>query len=315
MKTMDPTFAEEYTAALREHLLEGGERGLLRAHELGRLALDRGIGILAMTALHSQSIDRIATPGRRGTAGLRDRASAETFLLETLSPFEMTHQGFRDALEALRRVNEMLEAEGRRIAHALHDETSQSLAAACISIDAIGRGLPEPAREHLQAVGASLRETAERLRQISHELRPTVLDDLGLKPALEFLAEGVAERTGLHVAIEGDTEGRLPVPVETAIYRVAQEALANAFRHGHARCVEVRLRRDAGAMHAVIRDDGDGFDSTSNGRSRGIGVLGMRERVHALGGKFRIASGPGCGTEIVIEIPLEKVDAHSSPTR
>src|SRR6185503_1680161 len=160
---------------------------------------------------------------------------------------------------------------------------------------------------HLALVREQLDETGEQLRHLSHELRPTILDDLGLQAALAFLAEGFEKRTRVRVHVRGALRGRLPATVETALYRIVQEALNNAFA-GASLNVEISLERNDHALRCVIADDGVGFDvaATLRGRpKRGLGLLGMRERANSIGGLCRIRSVPREGTTIEVEVPLE----------
>src|SRR3989442_12983268 len=123
--------------------------------------------------------------------------------------FEMAHRGVREANSALRRHNEMLEEVAKRIAHSLHDEAAQLLGCVYVALDELAWDLPRgPHHERLQKIRELLGETSEQLRRLSHELRPTILDDLGLLPAIEFLAEGVSKRTGLSITVEGSMAGR-----------------------------------------------------------------------------------------------------------
>lgn len=209
---------------------------------------------------------------------------------------------------ALRRLNETLEQESRRIAHALHDQAGQLLAAVDIALDEFAHELPPSAQPHLQEVKGLLDQIETQLRHLSHELRPTILDDLGLVPALEFLAEGVSARTGLAVTVDGPTTGRLPLAIETALYRTVQEALTNVTKHAQAKCVSVQIMREDRRLRCTIRDDGIGFDVSAvlaRKGERGLGLIGIRERLDALGGRLRITSAPGQGTELAITIPLE----------
>src|SRR5439155_9428657 len=116
-------------------------------------------------------------------ASLKTVDGSMRFLAESLSPFEMTHRSFQDAIAALRRLNEMLEEEARRIAHALHDEAGQLLVSVHLAVKEIADGLPPRARDQLMKIRAPLGEVERHLRRLSHELRPTVLDDLGLVPS------------------------------------------------------------------------------------------------------------------------------------
>jgi PAS domain S-box-containing protein len=213
----------------------------------------------------------------------------------------------KQAEQALRGLNERLEEEAKRIAHALHDDAGQLLSTVHLALDEFAHGLPPGARAGLHAVKELLDQVQEELRRLSHELRPTILDDLGLLPALEFLADRVSRRSGLVITVEGSTEGRLVPPVETAFYRSVQEALTNTVRHAQATRVQVEIRRMEGAVRCSVRDDGVGFGvSTMLSRrgERGLGLIGIRERADALGGTLAIKSAPGQGTELLIAIPL-----------
>lgn len=208
---------------------------------------------------------------------------------------------------AQRRLNEALEREARRIAHALHDEAGQLLAVVYIGLEDCARDLPPAAYERLQEVKGHLDQVEEQLRRLSHELRPTILDNLGVVPALNFLAEGVSKRTGLAITVEGSTGGRLPVGVETAIYRVVQESLANATRHAKATHVRIELQREDQQIRCAIMDNGIGFDLPAvlaEKGDRGLGLIGMQERLKILDGRLQITSDHGQGTALLVTIPL-----------
>lgn len=145
------------------------------------------------------------------------------------------------------------------------------------------------------------------MRHFSHELRPTILEDLGVVPAVQFLADGVSQRTGLAITVEGNTDGRLPVAVETALYRVIQEGLANAAKHAKAGSVTIQLQREDSKIRCAIVDDGIGFDLSAvlvKKGDRGLGLVGMRERLTAVDGELQITSNRGQGTELLVTIPL-----------
>ncbi len=213
----------------------------------------------------------------------------------------------KQAEEALRGLNERLEEEAKRIAHALHDEAGQLLGSVHLALEEFARELPPGARGRLHTVKELLDQIEEELRRLSHELRPTVLDDLGLLPALEFLADRVAKRSGLVITVRGSTEGRLAPPVETALYRSVQEALTNVARHAQATQVHVEIRRGERSIQCSIRDDGVGFDVSGvqeRRGDRGLGLIGIRERAGRLGGTLSIRSTPGQGAEVLMTIPL-----------
>ena len=296
---------DQYTAALRDSIAGMGESSLQQAYELGRRALADGLGVLDMAAMYHKAL----------AAGLpRDSTPEETalmleagagFFAESLSPFEMTHRGFRDSNIALRHLNQTLEQEIKRIAHALHDEAAQLLASVYLALDEVAGNLP-PAREHLLKVKGLLDLIEGQLRQLSHELRPTILDDWGLLPALKFLAEGVTARTGLFIKVEGESAPSLSPLLATTLYRIVQEALTNVTRHAKATQVKVTLQHELQILRCSIKDNGIGFDVSSlSARTgeRGLGLIGIRERLHSVGGSPSLLSTPGQGTELVITIP------------
>ena len=300
--------AEQYRRALRDYLDDAGETALARAYELGRNAVVDGLGVLEMAALHHEALRASVLR----LAAFEDRAkaaeAAQRFLMESLSPFEMTHRAFREVNTVLRRLHERLEEEAKRIAHTLHDEAGQLLASVHVALAAMSSDLPPSARGRLEEVRGLLDRIEDDLRRLSHELRPTILDDLGLLPALQFLAEGIAKRTGLLIEVGGSTRGRLPPVVETALYRIVQEALTNAVRHADAACVRIQLQREPRAIRCSIADDGVGFDAPTVLAHRGgpgLGLVSMQERLEAVRGSFQIISAPGRGTRVHVAIPLE----------
>src|SRR6267142_6312456 len=317
-EAMDETFRhslnDEYLAAMRKYLEDGGEAELHLAYELGRRVIGEGLGVIDLVMLHQDVVEAILKESKVPESGVRAVAGSGRFLAESLSPFEMTHRGFQDAIAALRRLNEMLEEEARRIAHALHDESGQLLVSVHLAIKEVADGLPPRTREHLTKIRAPLDEMERHLRRLSHELRPTVLDDLGLVPALECLVQGVSARAGIPIAVEGPKSPRLPAPVEVAMYRVVQEAVRNATKHAVANRVDIRLAVLADEVRCSVKDDGRGFDvpATLNRKGdRGLGLIGMRERLNALNGQLTIDSSRGRGTEIRITIPLG--EHHADP--
>lgn len=293
----------EYERALGTYLRHGGETSLKQAYELGRRALSEGRGILDVVGVHEQALEKILRNGHPAEVVRH----AGGFLVELLSPFEMTHRAFGDANDNLRRLNESLESETRRIARALHDESGQLLAAVHIQLRQMARGLSPAAQRSLDEVESLLEQVEQQLRNFSHELRPTVLDDYGLVPAVQTLAEKFSKRFGLPVSVDGKVAPRLTKTIEAAMYRVAQEALNNVARHAKASRVNIRLWRTPGEFHCCIRDDGVGFDpaAVAKGSRNALGLLGIRERLNVLGGTLQIESAPQQGTELKILLPVE----------
>ena len=209
----------------------------------------------------------------------------------------------RVARDALRRVVEAQELERRRLARELHDQTGQELTSVLLGLKAFEEASDDAERvEALAAVREQVVETLHDVRRLAVELRPKALDDFGLAPALERLRETFSEQTGMRVDLESRIRERLPPDVETALYRIVQEALTNVVKHAQAGVVSIVLARNASAVTALVEDDGRGFSREGSGE--GLGLLGMGERLALLGGKLRIESRPGAGTTIVAEVPL-----------
>jgi signal transduction histidine kinase len=297
---------ESYRAALREYLTQGGEAPLLQAYELGRQALDSGIGLLGLVNIHESAIAEVIGKANGRTAQYLH--GAHHFLLESMAPFEMMQIGHREANAALRRLNNVLEDEAKRIAHALHDEAAQMLASVYLELAEIQRlAPPDDIRAHTERISSQLDMVSDQLRRLSHELRPPILDQLGLMPALQFLSDGFRKRAGLKVEIDNfiADRGRLPQPIETALYRTVQEALNNVVKHAHAGTVRVRIWIEQQLVCCTVKDDGAGFDAPAGGPAlRGLGLVGIRERIGSLHGAFEINSRPGSGTELRVSIPL-----------
>ena len=292
-------------AALRDSIAGMGESSLQQAYELGRKALADGLGVLDMAAMYHKAL----------AAGLPRHSTHEetvlmlqtgaSFFAESLSPFEMTHRGFRETNIGLRHLNQTLEREIQRIAHALHDEAGQLLASVYLALEEVARNLP-PAREPLLKVKGLLDLIEGQLRRLSHELRPTILEEMGLLPAVKFLAEGVTARTGLSITVEGDSEFS-PTPLLSAtVYRIIQEAFTNVTRHAKATHVHVTIQHELQTLRCSVKDNGVGFDVASLSARTGeggLGMIGIRERLNSIGGDLVLKSTLGRGTELVITIP------------
>ena len=207
-----------------------------------------------------------------------------------------------------RSVHDHLERQAQSIAQALHDESGQLLTAAHLTLCDISPDVPEAARKRLDEVRKYLDSIEEQLRRIAHEIRPRMLEEIGLVAALEFLAASVEKRRGLVVTVDAGPLRGLPQTIETTIYRVVQEALNNVTRHAQAASARIQLRRMTKVLHCTIQDDGVGFDVERIQARRGelgMGLLGMRERLGILGGRIDVRSAPGRGTDVEVIIPLE----------
>jgi two-component system, NarL family, sensor histidine kinase NreB len=300
----------EYGRALAE-FLENPEReeACLSAYDFGRRALANGVGLLELATLHHEVVASLLS-GAPSQSTAESLSTAKLFFIEALAPFEMSRQLVDEANATLRRLNETLEDGARRIALSLHDEAGGIIAAARIQLDLAIQDSPNADAERFEEVRKLLDETGERLRHLSHELRPAILDDLGLAKALSFLAQGISTRSTIKVTVFGELRDRPSARVELALYRVVQEALNNAIRHASGvSAISVRLRAKRNNIVCSIHNDGLGFDvdkTLSDKKRQGLGLLGMRERVHSIGGSITIRSAPEDGTTIEVLVPLEK---------
>jgi len=200
------------------------------------------------------------------------------------------------------------EEERRAISRELHDEVGQSLSALLMEAGNAGNAaarVPDGSvdvRRHVESIKKLAEASVNVIRNMTLLLRPSMLDDFGLVPALEWQAREVSKRTGLRVHVSAEeASSELPDQLRTCIYRVVQEALHNCSRHAQARTVKVIVRQEAHKILLSVEDDGHGFDA---GRVRGLGLVGMEERVTHLGGAFEVRSKPGAGTKVEVELPL-----------
>jgi two-component system, NarL family, sensor histidine kinase DevS len=211
------------------------------------------------------------------------------------------------------------ETERHRWARELHDDTLQSLSALRFGLSAARRSGREA--ELAQAVGQAIEQIEEsiaNLRALITDLRPAALDELGVRAAIEALAErngrhGIEVDVSVEFAEQSGRARRLSAELESALYRITQEALTNATKHGNASRAVVEIREESDQVRLLVRDDGGGFDPQA--KSDGFGLLGMQERVALLGGELQIESSPGAGTAIQVRLPAqwrEQADARGA---
>jgi signal transduction histidine kinase len=208
------------------------------------------------------------------------------------------------------------EEERRRVSRELHDEAGQALTALIIGLERGLASMPEThsadltvqPRELIGGLRDLAAQTLDEIRKLALELRPSVLDDVGLVAALRQYVRATQERTGmatqLHVIGWDETAERLPPAVETALFRIAQEAVTNAIRHARANSVQVRLRRSPEQVTLEIRDDGVGLSGAAVATDEHLGLFGMRERARLLGGSLHVATVSPRGTLVQATIPL-----------
>jgi len=200
------------------------------------------------------------------------------------------------------------EDERRRLSRELHDETAQVFSAVKMQLEGLRPSLQAAQGPRLDRLLQLVDTGIASIRSVTNDLRPSLLDDLGLVPALRSLVRDVSERAGQVVHLQADERvPALPPETELALFRALQEALSNVVRHAEAREVHVMLRQSAGGVELVVRDDGRGLPVDARGQVRAdsgrMGLTGMRERIHAVGGQVRLRNiGPG--TEVLVAVPL-----------
>jgi signal transduction histidine kinase len=212
----------------------------------------------------------------------------------------------------LRQLVNAQEGERRRISRELHDELGQQVSALTLKLAMLRQdpSLPEVLRPHVESLEKIARKTDNDLDFLVWQLRPTVLDDLGLVAALRDYVETWSQHFEVPCILHAPAgeEMRLDPEIETVLYRVAQEALNNIAKHANAREVQVRLERGASHASLTVADDGVGFDIDAAGLDRrGLGLVGMRERATFIGGEMTLRSQPGEGTRIKVDVPLPTV--------
>ena len=291
-----------------------------RAAHLGLIDAD---GLQAFASVPLRSKDKVLGVLNIASHDTRKFSPDDVKLLESLAAQiavavenAQLHQKIRQQDESrgelLREMFSIQEEERKRIARELHDETTQTLASLAASLEVVASVLPAGTRgvrarlKKLQSLSIGI---LDGIHKIIYELRPTLLDDLGLVAATRWLIDNHLEAAGISVNFQTiGRERRLPSHLETALFRVIQEAIYNIARHASARNASVSLHFKKNNTKVIVRDDGTGFNVeeaiTSKDRPRGLGLLGMKERVELLNGTFIIRSRPGGdGTEIDIEIP------------
>ncbi len=187
------------------------------------------------------------------------------------------------------------ETAARRFSHELHDELGQSLTAIKVNLLALASNGP-PDAMRLDDCNHLVDDAIQNVRELSHLLRPTILDDFGLDAGIRWLAERFAQRTSIEVNYRSDFHDRLPDEAETHLFRIVQEALTNIARHSGASRIEIRLQHEGARLHLVVRDNGHGFESEKV--SGGLGLVGMRARARSIGGEMKIESQGGVTIEL-----------------
>lgn len=269
-------------------------------------------------------LDEIVATAERVRAGdLSARTGVDPMRDQDLEQIVVSFNGALDRVESdgarikdlVNRVIAAQEDERKRIARELHDDTSQVLFAQLLRVSAMKSSDNSEIREMAESLETMFAESMEAVRRLGHELRPPSLDDLGLREATEALVQRMADRSD--VDIEYDYFGprhRIGQEVELVLYRVAQEALTNMWKHAHASKARVILNSKADGVELIVEDNGRGFDPAdekpSDGRGLGLGVFGMQERVDLVGGILEVVGNRNPGTRVRAWIPVR----DGSPT-
>lgn len=252
--------------------------------------------------------------------------------------FELMRNKLRDSLEELRQRSYQLEnceharseimqklisaeeEERKRMARDLHDETSQAITSVIVGLQAIAESPPMESdilTQKIKALQSTAQKTLEEIHKVIYELRPSILDDLGLMPAIKWYAESRLENAGIKLYVEtAGREERLSPDIEIAIFRIVQEAVTNMIKHARAESASISLDFSDDSVVFRIEDDGRGFSMErglpSDARTKHFGLLGIKERVESLNGHFSVSSQPGKGTVIEITIPVIKGEASTN---
>jgi signal transduction histidine kinase len=250
-----------------------------------------------------KSKSRAPRPARRKKASAP--AGAPTALLEQV------RAGRERSQRLARQLLLAQEGERRRLARELHDEIGQALTAVKLNLEALGRTLDSTPTEPLKDSLALVEHALQQVRGMSLDLRPSMLDDLGLAAALRWHLDRQAQRGGLTLEFSASpVDLRVPTLLEITCFRVAQEAMTNVLRHAGARSVRVRIWLEQDALQLRMHDDGAGFDIAAARRRAAeggsLGLLGMQERVVLVGGKLDITSTAGAGTVLHVRLPVSE---------
>jgi signal transduction histidine kinase len=300
---------ERRQSARIDSMLEDPEVDQEEARRLGArtglyvplIARGEAIGIIAVH-------DKAGADARFSDSDLR---VAEIFAARAAVAVSLSERVARDTV---RRVIAAQESERRRLALELHDETGQALTSILLGLKAIRASNDDIAAARAEAdVRALVVQALQDVRALAVELRPAALDDFGLVPALERLAETFSERSGIKTMVEANLDQRLPPEIETTLYRVVQEALTNIVKHAGAEHVSIVISDRGRSVGVTIDDDGRGFDFAEV-RTGALGLVGMRERLALVSGSVSIESTPEAGTTIAAQVPLAAAGESSRAT-
>jgi len=290
-----------------------------------RTALENNATLVRLNRELEQRAREISASHRKLTAEIAKRKAVEQDLRKSERQSNRLLQQSRQLQEDLQRLSRGIlsaqEAERKRISRELHDLVAQTLTAINVHLANLKKEAAQNARglkQNITRTQKLVERSVDKVHRFARELRPAVLDDLGLIPALRSLAESFAEDTGIRVNMTASAKvEELTNDRRTVLYRVAQEALTNVARHAQARNVTVDIRELPNAIRMRIDDNGRAFDVERllhSRKSKRMGLLGMRERVEMVGGTFTIDSAPGKGTTLVARVPFRNGSRESKRT-
>jgi len=308
---LDRFIPARFRAAHRGHIERFGATGITMRRMGGQTVL-YGLRADGEEFPMEASISQVTVGGNRlFTVILRD-------ITERVRAAEELERSHQQLLELYAAMNEVREAERTRIARELHDELAQWLTALRMDVSWIGGHLSREDQKLAERVTQMKRlvdTTVSSVRRIAADLRPVMLDDLGLVAAVENLLHEFSERSGITVSLETDAKDvEFREPLGTALYRMLQEALTNVARHAQATEVKVAIRNEGGNLIVRARDNGKGIGTVPLASEKSFGLLGIRERAHTLGGKAEIFSPPEGGTVVEIVIPAKAYLRVDAPT-
>lgn len=305
-RTRGYAFLRDVVFPRRQALLEtAGRIGDINEGQLSA-GSDRVVGLL-LTFQSRLALTLIATLG----LGIGMAAYSTLKILRLQASANAQYRAVAEAREQLKdlsaRLVEAQELERRRLSLELHDEVGQSLSAVLVELGNLSARLvdhnEEQSRAQVDVIKSLVETTVRTVRNMALLLRPSMLDDLGLVPALRWQAREVSKRTSMDVSVAAEgVSDNLPDEYKTCVYRVVQEALHNCSRHSGATTVRVRVQQEAGHLSLSVQDDGQGFEVR---QTKGLGLLGIEERVARLGGKFQVHSAPGSGAILTVDLPLK----------
>jgi signal transduction histidine kinase len=296
----------DYADLLRRYLQGEGERLMAPVRQLGQRALAAGLCLCDLAEIHLETLS-LLLPALRGRPECPAIRNSGTFFAWTILPFERSILDSHEAVAALHHQNGEFEERAGQVAHSINEDILQLLAAARIMMHDCPAGPSScPPR-----IAVMLDSIESRLRSAAYELRPCILDDLGLSAAADWLVRKVGASAGVHAELATRLHCAIPADLATTLFRALQEALANVAVHAHAAHVRVRLDDVENTIRCTIADDGLGFEPRAvfdaHG-ARGLGLIGIRENLRVLGGWLSVDSAPGRGTEVVITVPLPAVE-------